>query len=75
MKFLFENTFVQNYQKRPFFLGNLSLIETTRSWTFDNKYKQNPWKPRDVHAIVRVWPRFYSIPSEGSKEFEKFFWT
>ena len=47
-----QNTFVQHYQKRPFFLKNLSLIETKRSWTFDSKHKQDPWKPRDIHAIV-----------------------
>jgi len=67
-----KNTFVQHYQKRPFFLEHLSLIETTRSWTFDSKCKQDPWKPKDVHAIVQVWPQFYSIPGEASKEFETF---
>lgn len=71
----FENTFFQHYQKRPFFLEHLSLIETTRSWTFDSKHKQDPWKPRDVHAIFRVLPRFYSIPGEDLEDFETFCWT
>ena len=70
-----ENTFFQHYQKRPFFLEHLPLIETTRSWTFDRKCKQDPWKPRDVHAIVRVWPWFYSIIDEASEEFETFCWS
>ena len=70
-----ENNFVQYYQKRPFFLEHLSLIETTRYFTFDSEHKKDPWKPRDVHAIVQVWPQFYSIPSEGSEEFETFCWT
>ena len=39
---------------------------------FDSKRKKDPWKPRDAHAIVRVWPRFYSIPGEDSKDFEPF---
>ena len=39
---LSENTFFHHYQKRPFFLEHLSLIETTRSWTFDIKRKQDP---------------------------------
>ena len=68
-----ENNFVQHYQKRPFLLEHLSLIETARSWKFDSKLKKYPWKPRDVHAIVLVWPRFYSIPSDGLDEFETFF--
>ena len=70
-----QNTFIQHYQKRPFFLGHLSLIETTRSWTFDSKRKRDPWKTRDVHAIVRVWPCFYSMSSEDLDEFETFYWT
>ena len=73
MKCSSENNFVQHYQKRPFFLEHLSLIETTRSWTFDRKRKKYPWKPRDVHTIFWVWPWFYSIPSDGSNEFETFF--
>lgn len=70
-----ENTFIQYYHNKPVFLEHLSLIETARSWTFDSKHKQDPWKARDVHAIVRVWPRFYSIPNEASKEFETFRWS
>ena len=50
-------------------------METTRSWTFDSKHKQDPWKPRDVHAIVCVWPWFYSIAGEALEEFETFCWT
>ena len=72
---LSENNFVQDYQKRPFFLEHLSLIETTRSWTFDNKRKQDLWNPIDVHAIFWVWTWFYSIPREASEEFETFFST
>jgi len=60
-----ENTFVQHYQKIPFFLEHLFLIETTRSWTFDSKRKQDPWKRRDVHAIVQVLPWFYYIIGEA----------
>jgi len=70
-----ENTFVQNYQKRPSFLDHLSLIETARSWTYESSRKKDPWRPRDAHAIVRVWPRFYSIPGEDSEEFETFCWS
>ena len=72
MQFSSENTFFQHYQKRPFSLEHLSLIEIARSWTFDNKHKKYPWKPKDVHVLVWVWPWFYSIPSEGSDEFENF---
>lgn len=70
-----ENTFVQHYHNRPFFLEHLSLIETTRSSTFDSKCKKYPWKPRDVHAIVRVWQQFYYILDEAPYEFETFCWT
>jgi ATP-dependent DNA helicase PIF1 len=69
------DSFLEIYQNRPSFLDHLSMIEIARSWTFDGKRKKEPWKHRYVHAIVRVWPRFYSIPSEGSDEFETFCWT
>jgi ATP-dependent DNA helicase PIF1 len=74
-QFSSPNSFVQTYQQRPSFIEHLCLIEATRSWTFDAKCKKEQWKPRDVHAIVRVWPRFYSIPDEASEDFQTFCWT
>jgi hypothetical protein len=55
-QFSSPNSFVEMYQQRPDFIDHLCLIETTRSWTFFAKRKKEKWKPRNVHAIVRVWP-------------------
>jgi ATP-dependent DNA helicase PIF1 len=74
-QFSSPNTFVETYQQRPTFIEHLCLIETTRSWTFDPSRKKEQWKPRSVHAIVRVWPRFYSIPDEASEDFQTFCWS
>jgi hypothetical protein len=74
-QFSSPNSFVEIYQQRPTFIEHLCLIETTRSWTFDAKRKKEKWKPRHVHAIVRVWPQFYSIPEESSEDFQTFCWT
>ena len=74
-KFSSHNGFVDVYRNHPDFLEHLSMIETTRSWTFSAHRKREQWKPTDMHAIVRVWPRFYSIPKEDLDEFETFCFT
>jgi len=74
-QFSSPDSFLQIYQNQPSFLDHFSMIEIGISWTFDGKRKKEPWKHKDFHAIVRVWPHFYSIPSEASDEFETFCWT
>ena len=71
-KFSSHNGFADIYRNRLDFLEHLCMIETTRSWTFSVHRKIEQWKPRDMHAIVRVWPQFYSSPSEDSDDFETF---
>jgi hypothetical protein len=55
-KFSSHNGFVDIYRNHLDFLEHLCMIETTRSWTFSAQCKRVQWKPRYMHAIVRVWP-------------------
>ena len=70
-----QESFIDVYKKRPSFLGGICMIETTRSWSYDVRRKKHPWKPRKAHAIIRVWPRFHSVPKEDSEHFESFCWS
>jgi hypothetical protein len=51
-RFSSSDSFIQIYQNRPSFLDHLSMIETKRSWTFDENHKKEPWKHIYLHAIV-----------------------
>ena len=49
----------------------ITLIDATRSWIYNPKRRENKWEPRDKATIVRVFPRFVSMPShESTKWFD-----
>lgn len=54
-------------------MENLSLIDASRSWIFNkNRKNENKWKRRQKNAIVRVYPRFVTIPTHQSEKFVDF---
>eukprot|EP01018_Ginkgo_biloba_P038592 Gb_30228 [translate_table: standard] len=69
------NTLIDVYINRPSMLDDLPLIEVARSWTHNPRRKGDPWRPRERAAIVRVWSRFHTIPSEDSESFQEFCWS
>ena len=58
--------FIDAYLQRPLALEHFSLINLSQQWSYNKARKNEKWKKRIVTAIVHVWPRFSSIPSEYS---------
>ena len=58
-----STNFIDAYLSRPSALHSISLIEATRSWSYNAHRKKEKWKPRDPPAIVHVLPCYYLIPS------------
>ena len=58
--------FIVSYMHRPPTLEDLPLIEVARSWTFSSRRKKTPWKQIFPPMVVRVLPRFTSIPLKDS---------
>ena len=54
---------IDTYIQCPSTLESTSLIEVARSWSYDPHCKTNKWKQRPTKAIIRVIPRYSSIPS------------
>ena len=61
--------FVDGYKTRPLCMEGISLIDAARSWLYNPKRRgDNKWGPRNKVAIVRVFPRYFSIPP---RDFDK----
>lgn len=68
-----QSTYIQAYIPRPSHLEQISLIESTRSYTYLANRKGCKWHRRDDKVIVQVYPKFYMVPPEDSNNFELFF--
>lgn len=68
-------TYIDAYMARPIQLESMPLIELTQKWTFKASQKNEPWKQRPQKEIVRVSPRFISIPPRDDKSFHEFCWS
>ena len=64
--------FIDTYIHRPSPLESTSLIEIARSWSYDPRRKTNKWKQRPQQAILRIIPRYSSIPSTTNSSYADF---
>lgn len=56
-------SFIQGYKIRPLSMEGVTLIDVARSWIYNPKRRRdNKWEPRKKETIVRVCPKFLSIP-------------
>ena len=56
-------SFIDAYRSRPSSMETISLIDASKCWIYNkNRKKDNKWQRRQKFAIVRVYPRFLSIP-------------
>ena len=54
-------------------MEGITLIDVGRSWIYNTKKRgDNKWEPREIVAIVRVFPRFTSMPSQDSNKWVEF---
>ncbi|XP_059074789.1 uncharacterized protein LOC131874875 [Cryptomeria japonica] len=67
--------YIASYMARPIHLERMSLIEVTQKWSFNASRKHDQWKERATPVIVRVSPRFTTIPTKEEKCFQAFCWT
>ncbi|XP_057857720.1 uncharacterized protein LOC131066866 [Cryptomeria japonica] len=67
--------YIASYMARPIHLERMSLIEVTQKWFFNASRKCDQWKERATPIIVRVSPRFRTIPTKEEKCFQEFCWT
>ena len=70
-----DNSLIDAYRKRPVSMEHLSLIEASRSWSYDKRRRDEKWLPRDNVAIVRVFPKFHSVPPCENNSFVEFCWS
>ena len=55
-------------------MEGITLIDAVRSWIYNPKKRgDNKWGPREIVTIVRVFPRFISIPPRDSNKWVEFF--
>ncbi|XP_059076823.1 uncharacterized protein LOC131057818 [Cryptomeria japonica] len=58
---------IDGYKTRPLCMEGVTLIDAARSWIYNPKRKRdNKWEPRERATIVRVFPRFVSLPPRES---------
>ncbi|XP_059064840.1 uncharacterized protein LOC131856900 [Cryptomeria japonica] len=67
--------YIASYMARPIHSERMSLIEVTQKWYFNASRKHDQWKERATLVIVRVSPRFTTIPTKEEKCFQAFCWT
>ncbi|XP_059070854.1 uncharacterized protein LOC131028544 [Cryptomeria japonica] len=67
--------YITSYMARPIQLERMSLIEVTQKWSFNASRKHDQWKERATPVIVRVSPRFTTIPAEEEKSYQAFCWS
>ncbi|XP_057822399.1 uncharacterized protein LOC131034819 [Cryptomeria japonica] len=67
--------YIATYMERPIHLERMCLIDVTKKWSFNASRKRDQWKERTNPVIVRVSPRFTSIPSKEDKYFQAFCWS
>ncbi|XP_057853551.2 uncharacterized protein LOC131063676 [Cryptomeria japonica] len=61
---------------RPYAMESVTLIDAARSWTYNSKRKRdNKWEARTIAAIVRVFPRFTTVPTRQSEKWVDFCWS
>lgn len=66
--------FIDGYKQSPLCMEGITLIDATKSWIYNSKRKrENKWEPREKISIVRVFPRFTSIPPRASQKWSKFY--
>lgn len=57
-------------------MEHVSLIDVARSWIYNPKQKRdNKWEPRKSASIIRVIPRFVSIPPHDSDKWIDFYFS
>ncbi|XP_059070553.1 uncharacterized protein LOC131860191 [Cryptomeria japonica] len=66
-------SFIDGYKTRPLCMEGVTLIDAARSWIYNPERKRdNKWEPRERAAIVRVFPRFVSLPPRESNKWIDF---
>ncbi|XP_059070522.1 uncharacterized protein LOC131040138 [Cryptomeria japonica] len=64
-------SFIDAYRNMPQFLEVVCLIDAAKSWIYKRR-GENKWSPRKAATIVRVFPRFQSIPACHSEKWIDF---
>ena len=71
-----EESYIDAYRSRPSSMETISLIDASKCWIYNkNRKKDNKWQRRQKFAIVRVYPRFVSIPPCVSDNFFDFYFS
>ena len=64
---------VNGYKTRPYCMEGISLIDVSRSWMYNSKRRgDNRWGTRKKATIVRVFPRYFTIPPRDSDKWVDF---
>ena len=64
-----DNSLIYAYTKRPENMEQLTLIDVAKYWSYDKRRQGGKWLPRSNASIVRVFPRFNSIPYRKDEKF------
>lgn len=68
--------FVEGYLDRPYAMESVTLINAARSWTYNPKRRRDKkWEARTMAAIVKVFPRFTTIPTRQLEKWVDFCWS
>ena len=56
-------------------MEELTLIDVAKYWSYDKRRRGEKWLQRRNASIVRVFPRFNSIPDKNDEKFVEFCWS
>ena len=70
-----DNYLIDAYTKRPKNMEELTLIDVAKYWSYDKRRRGGKWLQRRNASIVRVFPRFNSIPDKNDEKFVEFCWS
>ena len=70
-----DNSLINAYTKRLKNMEQLTLIDVEKYWSYDKCRWGGKWLPRSNASIVRVFPRFNSIPDRKDEKFFELCWS
>jgi hypothetical protein len=66
-------SFIDAYKNRSLFMESICLIDVAKSWIYNHKRKGwNLWSLGQEGVIVRIFPRFLTIPTCDSNKWIDF---
>jgi hypothetical protein len=73
--YLSSSNFTDTYLIHLVLLEPICMIDLRKHWTYNQAWKNEKWKKRQIPTIFHVWPLFTTIPNKESNTVVEFCWS